>query len=136
MAYEQQGKFDKALAEYLGAKASIQALATAAGNPAAGQTPSIESLLGHLYGVTGQTAKAQQQLTQLQKMAQRRYVPHSYLAIIYIALGDKNQAFALLNQGYLSRSEHLLYLKVEPLIDSLRSDPRFATLVHSVGLPD
>ncbi|HKD79999.1 MAG TPA: protein kinase [Candidatus Angelobacter sp.] len=136
MAYEQQGKFDKALAEYQGAKASIQTLATLAGTPSAGETPSIEALLGHLYAITGQTAKAKQELTVLQQMSQARYVPPSYFAIIYVALGDKNSAFAALNQSYGQRSEHLLYLKVEPLIDPLRADPRFADLVHRVGLPD
>jgi hypothetical protein len=69
-------------------------------------------------------------------MARHSYVAPSYMAIICAALGKKKQAFTWLDQSYLLRSEHLLYLKVEPAVDPLRSDPGFATLVHRVGLPD
>jgi hypothetical protein len=52
-----------------------------------------------------------------------------------MALGDNKQAFTWLNTGYKDRSEHMLYLGLEPLVDPLRSDPRFVLLLKKVGLP-
>jgi hypothetical protein len=52
------------------------------------------------------------------------------VAVIYIALGDKNEPFWWLQKSYEDRSEHMLYLKVEPLVDPLRKDPRFDSLVQ------
>jgi hypothetical protein len=63
-----------------------------------------------------------------------RYVAPSWMAIVNLALGDKNQAFFWLDKSYQDRSEHMLYLKVEPLMDPIRDDPRFAALVKRVGL--
>jgi serine/threonine-protein kinase len=136
MAYEAKGMYTKALAEYMHARESIKTFASLVGNPAAGESPSVEAFLGHLYAVSGDTAKAQKQLSVLENMARHSYVAPSYMAIICAALGKKKQAFTWLDQSYLLRSEHLLYLKVEPAVDPLRSDPGFATLVHRVGLPD
>jgi hypothetical protein len=136
MAYEAKRMFREALAEYMHARQSIEILASLLGNPAAGKSPSVEALLGHVYAMMGDTTKAQQQLNDLANMARVRYVAPSYMAIICAALGRKDDAFNWLNQSYQLRSEHLLYLKVEPAVDPLRSDPRFAALVHRVGLPD
>jgi hypothetical protein len=49
-------------------------------------------------------------------------------------LGDKNKAFGYLNKSFQDRSEQLLYLGVEPVVDPLRSDPRFDLLLKQVGL--
>ncbi|PYY09193.1 MAG: hypothetical protein DMG69_11495 [Acidobacteria bacterium] len=54
------------------------------------------------------------------------------MAVIYVALGDRNQAFSWLQKSCQDRSEHMLYLKMEPLADPLRTDPRFDSLVHRV----
>lgn len=56
-------------------------------------------------------------------------------AIVYEGLGDKDEAFQWLERGYQDRAYEMNYLKVDPLLDSLRSDPRFADLVRRVGLP-
>ncbi len=56
------------------------------------------------------------------------------MAIIYAGLGEKEQAFAWLEEAYADRSARLPFLKIEPRFDSLRSDPRFADLVRRVGL--
>jgi serine/threonine-protein kinase len=136
MAYEAKGMFREAVAEYMRARESIQTLASLLANPAAGTSPSVEALLGHVYAVSGDAANAQHQLDELQNMARQRYVAPSYMAIICAALGRRDAAFTWLNQSYQMRSEHLLYLKVEPEVDPLRSDPRFPALVRSVGLPN
>jgi tetratricopeptide (TPR) repeat protein len=56
------------------------------------------------------------------------------IATLYAALGDKDQAFHWLNTAYQERNM-LIGLKTEPMLDPLRSDPRFAELVRRVGLP-
>jgi hypothetical protein len=48
-------------------------------------------------------------------------------------LGDKDQAFAWIEEGYRSRDSLLVFLKVDPIFDGLRSDPRFTDLLHRVG---
>ena len=56
-------------------------------------------------------------------------------AVVYVGLGDKEQAFAWLEKAYEERTNFLAYLKVQTTFDPLRSDPRFADLVRRVGLP-
>ncbi|MGH9898502.1 MAG: TPR end-of-group domain-containing protein [Pyrinomonadaceae bacterium] len=48
-------------------------------------------------------------------------------------MGEKDQAFAWLEQAYVERSDGLIYLKVVPMLDSLRSDPRFTDLLQRIG---
>jgi hypothetical protein len=52
----------------------------------------------------------------------------------YLGLGENEQAFAWLEEAYKERSNMLQFVKVHPLFDPLRGDPRFADLVHRVGL--
>lgn len=60
----------------------------------------------------------------------------SYLvASIYAALGDKDRAFAKLEKAFAERDYNLHRLKVDPLFDPLRDDPRFKDLVRRIGLP-
>jgi hypothetical protein len=53
---------------------------------------------------------------------------------VYIGLEDKEQAFVWLEKAYQERSNYLAYLKVFPILDPLRSDPRYADLIRRVGL--
>ena len=57
------------------------------------------------------------------------------VARAHVELGEKEKAFAALNKAYENRSGGLSWLKVDPLLDPLRSDPRFADLMRKVGLP-
>jgi hypothetical protein len=57
------------------------------------------------------------------------------MALIYAGLGDKDQAFTWLEKSFDAHDKGLTYLKVDPCVDPLRSDPRFDALVHRVGLP-
>ena len=71
------------------------------------------------------------------RQAQRKtgYASAYQIALLYGDLGDTNQAFQWLNTAYQERDLNLLGLKTNFLMDSLRSDPRFAELVSKVGLP-
>ena len=82
--------------------------------------PMVHALLAHAYALAGRKADAQSELNVLTAIGQKRYVPPSYLAIVYLALGDKDKAFQYLNKSYQDRSEQLLYLGVEPIVDPLR----------------
>ena len=96
--------------------------------------PVVHAMLGHAYAKAGRRSDAEKELQILKAASQTRYVAPSDFAIIYIGLGDKEQAFAWLEKGYQDRSEHMLYLKAEPLVDPLRDDPRFWSLLKRVGL--
>jgi tetratricopeptide (TPR) repeat protein len=63
------------------------------------------------------------------------YSPPYYIATLYAELGDKEHAFEWLNTTYQEHGELLMCLKTDFMLDSLRSDPRFAELVQKVGLP-
>ena len=92
------------------------------------------SLLGFTYGVAGKKEEALKILTDLQSLSKERYVAPYNFALIYIGLGDKEQAFTWLNKAYEERSDSLRFLKVNPIYDSLRSDPRFADLLKRMKL--
>jgi hypothetical protein len=55
--------------------------------------------------------------------------------VVHVGLGANDKAFEYLERAYEERSGSLIYLKVEPILDPLRSDPRFQDLVRRVGLP-
>jgi hypothetical protein len=60
-------------------------------------------------------------------------MPPFFIALIYAGLGDKDQAFAWLDKAYAERSVWMAWLKVDPKLDSLRADPRFAHLTRRIG---
>ena len=121
-AYEQMGMYPQAQQAYQ----SILAFAP--------HDPALLALLGHLDAVSGQQTAAREIISQLQQMSADRYVPSLYVALIYIGLGDNNQAFAWLDKAYEERCEYLVYLPTEPMADPLRSDPRFPALLERLGL--
>ncbi len=73
-------------------------------------------------------------IDQLQKVARQSYVSSYGLAQIYAALGDKQHAMKWLQSAYDERAVWMEYLKVDPVLDSLRSQPRFQDLVRQMGL--
>ncbi len=91
--------------------------------------------LGHVYAVSGKTSQARVVLDELKQLSGREYVPADRIALVYAGLGEKDQAFAWLEKAYEEHSFNLVWLKVEPRWDTLRSDQRFADLMRRVGLP-
>ncbi len=67
--------------------------------------------------------------------SKRIYIDPALIAINYAAIGEKDKAFAWLERAYAEKSGWLLYMKVDPTFVSLRSDPRYADLLHRMGLP-
>ena len=71
----------------------------------------------------------------MQENAKQQFVPPVLFSLIYIGLGDKDQAFVWLEKAYAERGPYMVNLKTDPRLDSLRSDPRFADLMKRVGFP-
>ena len=90
--------------------------------------------LGHIYAFSGRTEEARKVLRRLQEMSQRRYVSAYNLAVLYAGLGQKDDAFNWLGKVEDDRSEWFAAVNVDPRLESLHSDSRFANVLRSVGL--
>jgi hypothetical protein len=66
----------------------------------------------------------------------QRYVSPLDMALLFTGLRDKEEAFSWLNRACEERPGPLIYLKVEPRLDPLRSDPRYDSLLKRVGLAE
>jgi serine/threonine protein kinase/Tfp pilus assembly protein PilF len=91
--------------------------------------------MGRIYALSGDSAHARQILSRLMTMSKKRYVCAYYFALIYDALGQKDQAIAALEKGYDDRSVYLTFVPVDPAFEDLHSEPRFRILLKRLGLP-
>ena len=121
--YQEKKMYDEANAEYKKTFASVP-----------DWTVGIAAM-GYVYGVSGGRTEALQQLQHMKSMSSKKFVTSYGVALIYTALGDKDQAFEWLNKAYDKRENWLVWLKLDPRWIPLRSDPRFVDLVRRVGLP-
>jgi tetratricopeptide (TPR) repeat protein len=95
--------------------------------------PFVLGLLGHAYGSSGNKMEAEKILDQLKELSKERYVSAYSFALVYLGLGNKEEALRWLEKGYQDRAGNdLTSIRVEPLLDSLRGDPRFEELVTKV----
>jgi tetratricopeptide (TPR) repeat protein len=94
--------------------------------------PFLVMAAGHAHAVAGDVAEANNALKKLAQLKQTWFVPDLYPAAIYVGLGDKTQAFHYLDLAYQQRIDRLVYLKVEPMADPIRSDPRFSQLLAKI----
>jgi len=90
--------------------------------------------LGSMYARAGRRAEAQTILRESLEQAKREPKFAYLIAEIYAGLGERDQAFAWLEKAYQGRDFLMPFLKVNPRVDSLRADPRFADLLRRVGL--
>ncbi len=121
-AYDQKSMFAEAAAEFQ------RGINLSGGNPV------YVAGLGHALAVGRQGEEAQKVLDELMELSKRLYVPPYFIAAIYTGLGDKARAFEWLEKAYEEHSSWLLYLRVDPRLDSLRSAPPFHDLLRRVGL--
>ena len=122
-------------------------LEQAAGNPAEAETrlrvpleiaperAEVQIALGQLYAATGRIEQAKEILQQLRQAAEERYVSPYLIACLQASLGMRPQAFAFLDRAVRERSELVGYLRIDPRVDSLRTDRRFARLLRQLRLP-
>ncbi len=92
--------------------------------------------LAHAYGTAGRRQDAERTIAKLLERRKNGFVPAGNLAYAYTGLGDRDEAFRLLDLGIQDHSEFLTYLTVEPGFDPIRSDPRFARVLRRIHLLD
>jgi len=92
------------------------------------------AVLGLAYAEAGRTAEARKLLKTLEQASQQRPDLSHSIALVLAGLGEKDQAFARLEQAYQAHDGSLILLRVNPLLDPLRSDARFQDLVRRVFL--
>jgi len=97
--------------------------------------PWIVGALGYSYAVSGKRGEAKKLIDELKELSKQRYVPPYSIGIIYAGLGEKDEAFDWLEKAYADRSPWLVWLKVDPMLKSLRSDPRFTAVLRRVNFP-
>src|SRR5215472_15701712 len=91
------------------------------------------ALRAQLAAIMGRREEAVRALAALEGLGKRQYVEAYYRAILYLSLGQKDQALTALEQSYDERDgDDIGVIKVDPLLDSLRGDPRFEALVQKV----
>jgi len=92
------------------------------------------SYLAYAYVMSGDLEKARETLGELDELSKSIHVSKYCLAPIYAAMENKNRAFELLEVAYEERDGNLIFLKVDPKFDVLRSDPRFEMMLKKIGL--
>ena len=117
----QKGRCDEGIDEALKAKRMV---------------PAIEALgwLAQEYAACGRKPEAQKAMSELLELSKDHYVSPHWFSAVQASLGNKDEAFKWLDQALDGRFGPLIYLKVNPIWDPLRSDPRFAQRLGRVGL--
>ena len=123
-AYEQKKAYDQAITELRRAADISQ------------NSPPALAALARTYAVAGRTTEARNLLDQLMRQSKKQYVSPFYVAIVYAGLGEKEQALDWLEKAYGDHSNAIVFLKVDPQLDTLRSNPRFHELQRKLRLPD
>jgi TolB-like protein/DNA-binding winged helix-turn-helix (wHTH) protein/Tfp pilus assembly protein PilF len=122
-AYEQKGSYALAIPELR------KAVELSHG------TPLMVSALAHAYARSGNRAEAEKLLAQLHAKSMNQYVSPYYFAIVCIGLGRTEEAMDWFEKAFGDRSNGLVFLKVEPELDDLRSNPRFVALQQKLQFP-
>src|SRR5213593_4427818 len=95
--------------------------------------PSVLGTLGRAYGLSGNKMEAEKILDQLKKLSNERYVSAYSFALVYLGLGKKEEALRWLEQSYQDRAgSDIGFIRVDPLLDPLRGDPRFEALAEKI----
>jgi TolB-like protein/Tfp pilus assembly protein PilF len=119
-ALQMKGARDSAIAEYQKAQAL-------------NDDPSVLGLLAYVYAASGNKTEALKILDQLQELFKQRYVAAYSFALLYLGLGNKEEALHWLEKSYQDRAgSDIGYIRVDPLLDSLHGDPRFEALAEKI----
>jgi tetratricopeptide (TPR) repeat protein len=124
LLYRQTGRYEAAILE--GEK----------GVSLSGGSPLMRAALAHTYGKSGKVKEAVEVLDDLTKLARHKYVAPHFFAGIHIGLEENDQAIEYLERSYEEHSHWLIYVHIDPSMDSLRNTPRFQDLLRRVGLPE
>jgi eukaryotic-like serine/threonine-protein kinase len=100
-----------------------------------GGSPLLRAALAQTYAESGRQKEALQVLDDLTNLAKHKYVAPHFFVGIHIGLGENDRAMDWLEKSHEDHSHWLIYLHIDPSMDSLRSNPRFQDLLGRVGLP-
>jgi TolB-like protein/Tfp pilus assembly protein PilF len=120
-ALEQLGEFDAAIAS---AERAV----------AISKNPIYLASLGHAQAMAGNEQEARRILAELDQIGTTQHVSAYHVAVIYAALGDTDNAFLWLERAYAERAPWIGYLRVDPRLDPLRADSRFASVLRQARL--
>jgi len=120
-SYEQKGMLNEAVAEFEKARQIENSI------------PEVLAAVGRGYALAGRKADALKIIRELQERSGREFVPSYSIATIYTGLGMKDEALKYIQKSYEEGSYYMIHLKVDPMLDSLRQDPRFADVMRRVG---
>ncbi|HWQ03622.1 MAG TPA: tetratricopeptide repeat protein [Candidatus Nitrosotenuis sp.] len=93
------------------------------------------SFLGHALAVSGKAGEARAILLKLEDLSRQRYIPPTLMALVTLGLGDYNATFQWAERAFREHDPLLTRLQMDPIVDPIRKDPRFAELVRRVGPP-
>ena len=99
-----------------------------------GDMPLMDAALGLAYAVSGKKAETIKLAEAFKAAAKKRYIPPTYFGMLFAGLGDKDKTMLWLEKAYDDRADGLTWLNVEPMLDEVRSDPRFQDLIRRIGL--
>ena len=99
-----------------------------------GNDPLRLASLGCAYAASGRKPQAQKVVAQLYELSKIHYVPPYFLGQVHAALGDNDAAMSWLEKAYEQHDSYLVRIKVDPVMDPLRSDPRFEQLQQRMRL--
>jgi len=92
--------------------------------------------LGFAYARAGRRSDAERVIRELQELSATRFVNPDYIAIVYIGLGENDEAIEWLYRATEARTDWPLFFTVDPVLESLQSDPRYKELLRSIGLSE
>jgi TolB-like protein/Tfp pilus assembly protein PilF len=95
-----------------------------------------EAIYGFALAEAGRRNEAQEVLAGLLEKSGRAYVSPFLIGVLYIALDDIDTCFDWLERAYLEHDRWLDSIKVNPMLDDIRSDPRYNALLKKMGLSD
>ncbi|MBA3439370.1 MAG: hypothetical protein H0T92_05825, partial [Pyrinomonadaceae bacterium] len=96
----------------------------------AGNTPTTRVKLAHVLAAGGRSSEAREIVQQLAARRKREWVTAYEIAVIYSLLGDRDQAFQWLAQAEREHAVGFTFARVDPHLDNIRSDPRYAELLR------
>lgn len=104
----------------------------------AGEFPMVLASAGYVLAKSGEREEAEQILQELLRLhnSTEVYLPPLYIALVYLGLGELDKSIDWTEKACEGRSSYLVYLKVDPKLDVLRSQPRFAALIKKIGFKE
>ena len=120
---QQIGRYAEALTEFTRAESAFP------------DWPVLLAARGFVDGASGKTNEAKVVLGEMEALSKREFVTSYGVALVYAGVGEKDAAFTWLEKAFDERSHWLVWLRLDPRWDNLRSDPRFSTLVSRMQFP-